>query len=356
MNSKRHPRSGGTVLTGPNIAKAIIEGVKPRRIAVAYLGVDWERFLPNHEEIEAIVISPQLGTNPEAVEDLAKKLTTNGRDGWDRIFLHETLHAKIYLGQTSAVLGSANLSFNGLGHPERREICYETSTRSDLEALEEFFQSVKSEAQKQFGSTKEKLDRLETLRADIERNPSVEKPGRPARHLKDIEWSDLEEAYVCWYDPKYEITHSEVGKNWEKGIYREITFAKTDKIDAGKWILCWELDSSNGKPAPANESNYYWMKVDHVLLDGAEDDVYTQLAIMLKGKNKGSKKARCAQAPFLLDSETVEAFRGAIEDENLGLAEFFVQPSLDFNLKKSRKGWRKLIKAMKDRLDPGPTW
>ncbi|HDY8146179.1 hypothetical protein LZU85_19720 [Vibrio sp. IRLE0018] len=79
----------------------------PQYVAVAYLGKDWASYLAI-DNLKAIVLSPTLGTNPFAVEALVDKI------GWDKVHFLSRLHSKIYLGDSSVMLGSANLSDNAL--------------------------------------------------------------------------------------------------------------------------------------------------------------------------------------------------------------------------------------------------
>lgn len=331
-----------SVLTGKEIAKAI-QRVEPRRIAVAYLGRRWKEYLPNVDELEAVVISPNLGTDPRSVKELVKRLSIDGQDGWDRVFLHDDLHAKVYLGKTAAVLGSANLSFGGLGDPRRREICSETSLPKDWDVLDQFFETLKKEAKNQYGSASEKKKRLLTLEAEIKSNP-YDGSERMASSFEKFELDAPDEFYVAYYTTE-SLVYTEAGKQWEEKILDALSFAKTDKLDKRKWILCWHL-MPKGKPAPANTSNYKWMKVDETLPDGADDDGYPQLVFMRK--DWGSYNARCAKAPFKLTPPVIEAFRKAVMDKNI--SEYLVQGKADFNLRKSIEGVPNLIAAMKKNL------
>lgn len=88
------------------ILQAIRE-IQPGRLAVAYIGRDFDQFV-NPEWIDQIVLSPTPGSNPHAIRQLVDAT------GWERIEFIPELHAKLYLGGKSAVVGSANLSRNGL--------------------------------------------------------------------------------------------------------------------------------------------------------------------------------------------------------------------------------------------------
>ena len=87
-----------------------IWNLEPSRLAVAYIGRDYDRFI-KHEWIKQIILSPTRGSNPHAIQQLVDAEPI----GWNRIQFIPRLHAKIYLGDAAAVVGSANLSKNGLG-------------------------------------------------------------------------------------------------------------------------------------------------------------------------------------------------------------------------------------------------
>jgi len=88
------------------ILRAIRE-IQPSRLAVAYIGRDFDQFI-DPGWIEQIVLSPRPSSNPNAIRELVDLIE------WGRIQFIPELHAKIYLGDQSAVVGSANLSQNGL--------------------------------------------------------------------------------------------------------------------------------------------------------------------------------------------------------------------------------------------------
>ncbi len=84
-----------------------INDVQPNKLAVAYIGRDYDRFIQPEWNYK-IILSPTRGSNPNAIRELVNTIE------WERIHFIRELHAKIYLGQNNAVVGSANLSQNGL--------------------------------------------------------------------------------------------------------------------------------------------------------------------------------------------------------------------------------------------------
>jgi hypothetical protein len=95
------------LLFTPKKIRESITKVRSSKIAVAYVGLGWDRYI-SRTDIKEIIVSPTLGTNPKAIEAIAALL------GFDNVHFLENLHAKIYIGAHSAVIGSCNLSDNGL--------------------------------------------------------------------------------------------------------------------------------------------------------------------------------------------------------------------------------------------------
>lgn len=90
--------------SSPHI-KRILSG-KNVRIASAFLGTGAEKHVP--DDARLICDIGMGGTSPSALQSLSKKLGTNLR------YL-TNLHAKVYLSDLGCIVGSANLSNNGIG-------------------------------------------------------------------------------------------------------------------------------------------------------------------------------------------------------------------------------------------------
>ena len=82
---------------------------KSARVAVAFWGTGAETRFPgkNLKNFKIICNLAQGGTNPQVIETLL------GRGA--QVRQCDTLHAKVYIGQESAIVASANNSINGLG-------------------------------------------------------------------------------------------------------------------------------------------------------------------------------------------------------------------------------------------------
>lgn len=115
--SRRHPAAvpdDGAFLTGPALFEAVLHviGGRDRRCAVAFWGLGVEGILNVADEgcgpVRIVCDLSMGGSNPDALRALGApdEPSIRHRDG---------LHAKIYLSDRGAVVGSANASENGLG-------------------------------------------------------------------------------------------------------------------------------------------------------------------------------------------------------------------------------------------------
>ena len=330
------------VLTGDRIARSIKE-CSPSRIAVAYLGNDWKDFIPDINKLEAVIISPKLGTNPYAARDLAERI------GWNKLFFHNTLHAKLYLGNKSAVLGSANLSRNGLDGNELRELCFlvNSDAPEELTSLRIFFEETIKQAVLQYSTETEKRKRLSELAAEwntamvADLSPSH---SSSAEDFREFQLLAPDHFYVLWYQTSnddYDDSSVVEAIRESDDIKEEINFAESDHIVPGKWAIVWEITNND---RPSLRTNPRWMYIHEVFVGGykakRKDAVYTKLAIERKHlKRPGSP-------PFDLKQKGVRnALAKALQDDDL--YPYFVQAEEPFSLEKACKGTALLVERMK---------
>ena len=140
------------IITNGNIKKAIKE-LKPNKIAVAYIGADWEKYIDQDtlKELE-IILSPTIGSNPQAIHSLVKKI----KGGWNNVHFLTKLHAKFYLGNEAAILGSFNLSGNGFEVYGLEEIGVKIIEEKPRKTLDDEFERLKTEAKNEFETEKAK--------------------------------------------------------------------------------------------------------------------------------------------------------------------------------------------------------
>jgi hypothetical protein len=287
-----------------SIRKALME-MQPTKIAVAFIGEGWKTYI-NVDVLEEIIISPTLGSNPKAIEKIIAHL------GISNVHFLDNLHAKIYLGPKTAMIGSANLSDNGLADHRLLEAGVHLTDSSIRQELLETFDSFKSRAKLQYPNAESKLTQLRLLtkqwqtsiwhrlNADAGKSPSLPEYS-----------SDLDRIHIAWYEsyePKYkkDVIWSRVeetaGVEPDKFFSKTLTFLEEDEIKVGDWILCWH---SRKDGFPYQRGDVSWMHVHHVVPESVDDSQYTKLV----GQ---AKSLSCPPPPFDLDSKTKEAIRNAL--------------------------------------------
>lgn len=155
--------------SGNSIGSKVID-LKPNHIMVAYLGADSKRFLPEIKNVARLIVQPNPPTNPRAIEDIIKII------GWDKIQFLDNIHAKVYInlnearGSGKAIVGSPNLTANGLGGSG----LYEAAVQFDFtenkdgkphEVVASFNEVWKTACDK-YDSEESKKTRLEKLKKD----------------------------------------------------------------------------------------------------------------------------------------------------------------------------------------------
>ncbi|UFS69506.1 phospholipase D family protein [Geomonas sp. RF6] len=328
-----------TAVKNPHTAM-IAESVRkcaPTCIAVAFIGTDWKEYVENPRELAAVIVSPTIGTNPRAVTDLAKTI------GWERIFLLDELHAKIFIGETSAVVGSANLTKNGLSGLRLIEACVEIRDEGELRVLTELFSELRRRAEKRYPDKEAKKRKIAELQsvwnAAVVSGAMAE--TRSGSSFLDFELVGRDDFYVVWYQP-VEVAFSEDVKAIESVIANDIHFAKGDQVQKHKWALLWHITGS-GKPSAKRP---YWLYIHELFKNGVVEPGYgyPQCAVQRSDLPVPSP-------PFEITKEIANAFRKAVQDEDV--AKYLVQSLEKFRLKDSLDGVPLLIERMKSYLKKG---
>jgi hypothetical protein len=323
------------VLVQNDIRKAVSD-CKPSKIAVAYIGVDWQTFIPDVSRLVSIIVSPTIGSNPWAIADLVKQI------GWEKVAFLDELHAKTYIGKSSAVIGSANLTRNGLGAEGLVEICVEINAAESLKKINKAFEGLKKRAQDQYPTAVSKKSRLK----ELEQNWGAAIANRIFRNNKinnipafvNFELLGNDHFYVLWYQP-VNCEYSDDVKAIESFMLDDIHFASTDKVERNKWALVWRITDSN---KPHKSVKPHWLYIHEVFENGVIDDgyEYPQCAIQRKDLEVPSP-------PFEITDEVVVSFEKAVQEKDI--AKHLVQQERDvFNLAYSLKGMPSLIRKMKE--------
>lgn len=289
---------------------AALKSIKPVRIAVAFLGEDWRRYVVYPGLLEAVIVSPKPGSNPFAIEELGDAI------GWDKLYLLEDLHSKLYIGQESAFLGSPNLSANGFGDNGNYELGVLLTNENSIRKLNKIFDSYRKKADADYPTKPEKLERLARLVLDWQKaianrlifEDTAQESAVP--NLKDYSFSKLNRIHVIWG------ANAEGGRVNRSAIQQEIPEAarleqaaleeyfsdcwevhpSDDAICVGDWILGWRSTHAGVPPRNSVGTSISWTFVDFAIKNGYTDTEYTQLVGQAPAKDH-------PDPPFDLDDD-----------------------------------------------------
>lgn len=322
------------ILVDNEIRRAVL-GCKLSKIAVAYIGADWKSFIPDSSHLEAIIVSPTFGSNPWAITDLVKQI------GWEKLFFLDELHAKAYVGKKSAVIGSANLTRNGLGAEGLVELCVEVNAEESLRKLNKAFDDLKKRAKEQYPTKEAKKERIKELEKSwgaAIANRIVKGENRKGRPFVEFEPLGNDHFYVLWYQP-VDCEYSEDIKAIQSLIVDDIHFAIRDKPEKNKWALVWRITDSS---TPHKTVKPRWLYIHDVFEDGVTDKGYEYPKCAIQRKD-----LELPAPPFEITDDVSEAFKMAIQEEDI--AKFLVQEDRDvFSLSCSFKGMPLLMTRMKE--------
>ncbi len=286
-----------------------------RVVIVAYIGVDYAKFLPNPRGIE-IVCSPTPGaTSAEAVQ----KLIAAGA----RVWFSDRLHMKVYWAQKiGCLITSANLSDNALGMNGLKEMgILVDAAMVDIDRL--------LKEAKPYPAKK----KLEWLRKEGEKvKLAMAKAGR--RVLYDPK------GYVDWYtdSPKVrkawkfvwcegdakpsEAAREFVSKNFDRsGPWDWLNVDKHHQVRKGDWLLCitWTKGQAR-RPS--------WVYVDRVVpVRKSEQGVYEEDFPFQAFQ--AEEPIRYDAPPFRLGHKFARALTKAIEKvgvEKMGKSNYATPP------------------------------
>lgn len=318
-----------------NEIQGAVARCKPSKIAVAYIGIDWMTFIPDIHFLEAVIVSPTLGSNPCAITDLVKQI------GWEKVFFLNELHAKTYVGDKTAVIGSANLTKNGLSGEGLVELCVEIDTEEALTKVNKTFDDLKRRAQKQYPTIESKKMRLkeleQTLGAAIA-NRLIRNENRSNRSFLDFEPLGEDHFYVLWYQP-VECEYSDDVKAVQSLIVDEMHFSLNDKPEKNKWALVWRITNSS---LPHSKVKPRWLYIHEIFEDGVTKEGYEYPKCAIQRKD-----LEVPPPPFELTGDVAAAFKIVVQEKDV--AKYLIQERKKiFNLAYSLKGALLLINKMKE--------
>lgn len=322
------------ILVDNEIQRSVLN-CKPSKVAVAYIGADWRIFIPDPSCLEAIIVSPTFGSNPWAINDLVKKV------GWEKLFFLDELHAKTYIGKKSAVVGSANLTRNGLGAEGLVELCVEVNAEESLSKVSRTFDQLKMRAQEQYPTKEAKQERIKELEKSwgaAIANRIVKGESRKEQSFIDFELLGSDHFYVLWYQP-VDCEYSEDVKAIQSLMSGDIHFAISDEPEKNKWALVWRI-TDRSKPHKSEIPR--WLFIHEVFEAGVIDEGYEYPKCAIERKD-----LEVPPPPFELTDDVVAAFKATVQEE--GVAEYLIQDGKDiFDLAYSARGMPMLIGKMQE--------
>lgn len=323
------------ILHGSDISKSIAL-VNPERVAVAYIGIDWKQYIPDYEKLESIIISPTFGSNPYAIKELVSVL------GWEKVFFLDELHAKLYLGAELAVMGSANLTSNGLLGTSLEELCCEVDDLEKLSDLTSFYDDLIGKSKTKYPRTECKKERLSKCFDEWDKAVSN---GFVNKNIKENSFDSFElfssdQFYVIWYFDE-DLDFSDEIKDLESRIESHVFLANDDPALKNKWALLWKITNKN---MPDKRTKPSWLYI-HDIFDHAHDEKenadYRKVAIQWSD-------LELPNVPFELTKPVIDAFRSAVVNERN--RSVFVQEDEIFYTTKLRDGLYNLVDDMKIEL------
>lgn len=323
-----------SILSGKKIQKSI-EKCQPSKIAVAFIGSDWGSYLQYPDLIESIIISPTLGSNPYAIQDIVNKI------GWSRVYFLDSLHAKIYVGNDRAVVGSANLTKNGLNGERLFEISVEITEEKELLSLNEEFESIIKKSNVSYptvNSKKIKLNYLFDIWHKAVASGVVTEGDVDLRDFSNFELLSNDQFYVTYYKPA-ESEYSKEVEIIKSVIANDAHFLKDDDVEPNKWVLMWRI-TSEGKPHMTAKPE--WLFIHDVFENGVIDDDYEYTTLAIERSDRESPTP-----PFELTKEVIIALKESVVKNEL--SQYFIQNyEVDgFYLNHAKKGLPDLIRSMK---------
>lgn len=314
------------VLTDANAIRETLQDLEPYRVAVAYVGLGWKKFIPA-SHLREIVLSPTLGTNPKAVEELMREL------GDENVHFLDRLHAKFYIGAKGTLMGSCNLSDGGMGDDGHLEAAVVLREVVAMERLNEQFEYYRKLAQKgRYSTRKQKMDCLRNLLKMMNKAQASELANsRPTGPSITNYASELDRIHVTWYqsigdDLDEERLGEVIPKVVEFGAERYFAdwtqFREDDDVRPGDWLLCWRC---NDDGMPRRRGDVSWLYVHDVVPDAfvVSDALGSNEYPKLAGEAAAEFLKR-PEEPFELDPATKAAIR-----EVLASGEFPVLLSKD---------------------------
>ena len=303
-----------TLITDPAELREALRQIEPHRIAVAYVGsqdtlqgvIDWSG-------VQCLTVQPASCTSADAIETIREGLPKKGR-----LLFHDTLHAKVYLGDSAALVGSANLSHNGIGGGTVEACCLVTAPE-DLSRIATFLDGVEAEAAKRFPPGGDNwnwcLQRLgeepEDLCSLVEFNAGMRNVQAPSF----LEYCSRggQPFVVEWWEEDEELTLDAMKLFESRSHSISNSLSMKEKLHEGvEWILCWRC-KKDGTPRAKIELEFMHVdRQEQKPIYKRQTDIYQWSVVELR------PLAREMQQPFRIDDAFREAFRAVVASDGVG--------------------------------------
>jgi len=304
-----------------------ITRIKPTHIATAYIGRNWSDYV-DVSALESVVLSPTVGSSCAAIWDLIETL------GWDKVHFLNQLHAKFYLSPKGAVLGSSNLSNNGLqgsgGLIEAAVAMNSMEHPNQLKRLKAWHRVLMELAGNSYPTVQSKRKQLKWLEwvqhqaSMIDGYPNQGNPQTKAQKKgRDIADYDLdfkqEDIHILGWS--YTMDHDEkqlrsqarqknprmsskaLDDTLENAQKYYISLDKHQHriVQQGQWVLMWKAKEDNWEPRGNGDVD--WLHVDCILKTTSKDeDADPHVAHEFRRMRKD-------EVPFVLTKSVKQAIR-----------------------------------------------
>lgn len=284
-----------------SIMRRELRSLRPTHIAVAYVGKDWADLLGKDHQLSEIVLAPVPGTSPQAIREIARKI------GWENVHFFDQLHAKVYVGPTHTMVGSANLSSNALlpGGTQLYEMVVLTDDPLLREDAMREWERYRALAKSEYGTEKKKRDRLAEL---VKAQPKIKAARVSIRAPKTPTLATFKVGSVPIHLEWWESEHEDGCDPDDTNYINTRAGKQLDEIKIGSWVLQWQCDL---KGRPVGVSPLQWMRIDEIRLGKApgEDVFVDQLAERVEPTK--------AMHPFALDDDVQKAFMSLVRESKL---------------------------------------
>lgn len=294
------------IITDPQKLQETLRTIQPVSVAVAYIGKAWLTYLDGQSLPQTLIVSPTLGSHPPAIAKAIKTL------GIDNVYFLDALHAKIYLGNNHALVGSCNLSHGGFRDKEETAVLI--TDEKQILVLHATIARYIALARLDYPNAKAKRERLAKLRQEHKNAPKSRSPKRKLRKTPDVRdyvLAGQHRIHVAWGQPDetqfnegaiYASQPAARGQNLDNYFGPLLYFHENDDVRKGDWILYWHCTNSG---MPRKNGEISWIFVDVVVPHGVKDPVYTKFAGEIRGRN-------VLPEPFHLDSQTKDRIRACL--------------------------------------------